>query len=60
MREMGQWLKGAKRLYLQKFVDSGDLIDKNTSGCDEQTMIRYKNILKTYVPETHLRGMDDE
>ena len=47
-------------LYLQKFVDSGDLIDKNTSGCDEQTMIRYKNILKTYVPETHLRGMDDE
>lgn len=56
MEEMGQWLVGAKRLFLQKFVDSGDLIDPNTKGCDDKTMLRFKQILQKYVPETHLRG----
>lgn len=59
MEEMGKWLVGAKRLYLQKFVDSGDLIDKSSCGCTEEAMRRFKEILQKYVPETHLRGMDD-
>lgn len=59
IREMGEWLQGAKRLFLQKFVASEDLIDKNARGCDENTMRRYKEILQKYVPETHLRGMEE-
>ncbi len=59
VKEMGEWLVGSKRLYLQKFVNSGDLIDKNACGCDDETMRRFKEILQKYVPETHLRGMDD-
>lgn len=59
MEELGKWLIGAKRLFLQKFVDSGDLIDGTTYGCDDDTMRQYKTILQKYVPNTHLRGMDD-
>ncbi len=56
--EMGQWLKGAKRLYLQKFVDSGDLIDGTTIGCDDETLKKYQQILQKFVP-TYLRGISD-
>lgn len=59
MEELGKWLAGAKRLYLQKFENSGDLLDGSTYGCDDGTMRKYKNILRKYIKETHLRGMDD-
>ena len=55
--EMGQWLAGAKVVYLQQFVDSGDLIDPTTTGCDEPTLKRYQTILQQYVPNVQLRGV---
>ena len=58
IREMGKWLVGAKRLYLQKFVASEHLIDANTRGCDDETLVRYRDILLQYVSEVHVRGVD--
>lgn len=55
--DMACWLAGAKRLYLQKFVNSGDLIDMNTIGCDDDTMKRYLDVVRKYVPNAELRGM---
>lgn len=55
---MGQWLKGAKRLYLQKFVDSGDLIDNTTYGSDDATLQRYQQILQPYIPTVKIRGLE--
>ena len=55
--EMAQWLTGSKRLYLQMFVNSGDLIVPSTIGCDEQTMRRYLEIVRQYVPGAGLRGL---
>lgn len=52
-----QWLAGAKRYYLQMFVNSGDLIDPNTTGCDEATMRRYLEIVQKYIPNAELRGI---
>lgn len=54
---MARWLVGAKRLYLQQFVNSGDLVDPNTVGCDDDTMRRYLEIVKQYVPTAELRGV---
>ena len=54
---MARWLTGAKRLYLQMFVNSGDLIDPSTTGCDEDTMRRYLDIVRKYVPSAELRGI---
>ena len=60
IEEMGRWLAGAKKLYLQKFVASENLVDKNTVGCDDATLVRYREILLQYVPEVHVRGVDIE
>ena len=55
---MGRWLAGDCRLYLQKFVNSGQLIDGNTVGCSDDTLREFQRILQQYVPNTFLRGVD--
>lgn len=57
VKDTAQWLVGAKRYYLQMFVNSGDLIDPDTTGCDEDTMRRYLDIVQKYVPTAELRGI---
>ena len=57
--ELGQWLAGDSKMFLQKFVDSGDILDKSTTGCDEETLRRYRQILLPYLPDTHLRGVEE-
>ena len=57
IRAMAQWLQGAKRLYLQQFVDSGDLIDATVTGVDEATLKRYCEIARKLVPNTQIRGI---
>ena len=51
------WLVGAKRWYLQQFVDSGDLIDGTVVGADVETLKKYQQIAQKYVPNTQLRGI---
>ncbi len=58
MQKMAQWLQGAKRYYLQQFVDSGDLLDASVQGVDDQTMREYLQIVQQYVPHAQLRGID--
>lgn len=57
IEQMGKWLTGAKVVYLQQFVDSGDLIDPTTTGCDEQTLKKYQSVLQKYVQNVQLRGV---
>ena len=57
IRDMAKWLVGAKRLYLQQFVDSGDLIDDTVTGVDEAVLKRYCEIAREFVPNTFLRGI---
>ena len=55
---IGQWLAGEKKYFLQKFVDSGALIDGRLSPADDETMREYLRIVLEYIPEAQLRGMD--
>lgn len=57
IKEMAKRLVGARRLYLQKFVDSGDLINPSTIGCDDAQMELYLDIVRKYVPNAELRGL---
>ena len=57
IRGVGELIKGAKRYFLQNFVDSGDLIGK-ASGLDRETTLKLLSVAKEYVPETELRGLD--
>ena len=56
--KIGQWLKGAKRLYLQSFKDSGDLIGSGLSACTPSELEQFRQILLPYIPDTFLRGVD--
>ena len=57
IEDAAKWLTGAKRWYLQQFVDSGDLIDSAVVGTDAETLTRFQQIAQQYVPNTYLRGV---
>jgi len=57
IESMAEWISGCKRAYLQKFVASGGVIDKSVCGCDDETLIRYLQILKRFVPCAEIRGV---
>lgn len=54
---IGDWLFGAKRYYIQNFVDSGALIAPGTRGCDRGQMHRFLKAVRKYIPKAELRGM---
>lgn len=55
--DIGEWLKGAKLLYLQKFVDNGTTIDgENLNEVSIHTAEKFRDILSKYVDKVYLRG----
>ena len=55
IREMGELVKGAKKLYLQKFVDREGVIQKGLHEISLEEANRFVEILSPLVP-TELRG----
>lgn len=55
---IGKWLKGAKKYYLQGFVDSGDLIQPGLRAYTKEIMGQALDIVRKYIPFAELRGMD--
>lgn len=56
IKGIGELVKGAKRLYLQKFVDREGVIQKGLHHVDEDIALLYKKDLENYVSEVYLRG----
>lgn len=56
---IGKWIAGAKRYFLQEFVDSGDLLDKNTAmaALPEEKMRASLDEVKKFVPNSEIRGL---
>ena len=57
MAQIGAWLAGAKRYYLQNFVDSGDLVGSGVSGLSKEEMEALRQAVLPCIPNTHLRGI---
>lgn len=57
IRKAAEWISGAKRYFLQNFVDSGNLIDPSVGGVDRETMFRMKEAAADFVPQTEIRGI---
>ncbi|SFN71732.1 pyruvate formate lyase activating enzyme [Pseudobutyrivibrio sp. UC1225] len=55
---IGQWLEGAKAYYLQSYRESEQVINPTFSPHTTETLNSFVEILKPYVPNTHLRGID--
>ena len=54
--EIGKWLSGDEKYFLQSFKDSGDLISQGFSGYDENETDLLLNMLKMYIPNAQKRG----
>lgn len=57
IRKAAEWIKGAKRYFLQNFVDSGNLIDGSVTGVGKQTMLDMQKVAADFVPQTEIRGI---
>ena len=53
---IGKWLKGANKYFLQKFKNSESCIQSHLSAVEDKIAIKYVELLKEYIPSTHLRG----
>ena len=53
--KIGEWIKGAKRYFLQTFHDSGDLISNGFGSYDENEMKNLVKLLNPFVPSTKMR-----
>lgn len=56
IKEMGELIKGGKKLYLQQFVDREGVIQKGLHPVYENLANTYKEILSEYVDNVYLRG----
>ncbi len=50
-------IKGAKKYFLQNFVDSGDLIGEGMTAHDTGTLAEMLKAAQKYIPEAQLRGV---
>ena len=55
--KMGEWIKGAKRHFLQNFVDSGNLIQGGLSEIDKVTLQKMREIMSNFVTNAEIRGI---
>lgn len=55
---IGEWIRGGENYYLQRFTDSGELIDGAGLGAwDDESMEKFADTVRKYVPHTYLRGI---
>lgn len=56
IKKIGELIKGAKKYYLQKFINRDDLINKNLHPVDEMKANEYKEYLSKFIGKVELRG----
>jgi pyruvate formate lyase activating enzyme len=55
MRGIGEWIKGAKRYFLQTFVDSGSLVGEGMSAYSAEEMKALADAVRPYIPSVTVR-----
>lgn len=57
MAAIGRWLRGAKRYFIQPFVDSGSLLGSGVSALTKPELDALLDAVKPYIPAAKLRGV---
>ena len=55
--KIGEWIKGAKKYFLQNFVDSGNLIGSGLKAVSLDKLKEFEDLLKNSVGKISLRGV---
>ena len=58
-RGIGEWIRGARRYYLQKFTDRDTVPFGGFHAPEDEKMREYASIAREYVPSAEIRGMDE-
>lgn len=58
IKAIGEWIKGAKKYFLQKFKGGDHCIAQNLNPVDDKTALSFIEILKETIPNVKLRGYD--
>ena len=56
MKKIGEWLKGAKRFRLQKFIDNENCIVRGLHEVKKENALIFKGILIEYINDVELRS----
>jgi len=56
MNKIGEIIKGAKKFYLQKFIDHETNIEQGLRSVTKENALIYKSVLSKYVESVELRG----
>ncbi len=56
--EIGKWLEGAKKYFLQSFRDSEFVLKKGLTAPKKEELISYKELLTGYIDFVDIRGID--
>lgn len=55
---IGPWLAGSSRYFLQNFSDSGQVLCSGYSGCSKEELLSYLEIVRPFVGQAALRGVE--
>ena len=55
--EIGPWLTGARRYYLQSFVDRDTVLQPGLHPCTQEQLERFAQVVSPYVEQVELRGV---
>lgn len=58
MYVIADWIKGAKAYYLQSYTDSEGVIETGYHAHDKDTLVKFLQICRAYIPNSQLRGVD--
>lgn len=58
IKAIASWLKGAKKYFLQKFIDRGSCIEQNLSAVPLDKAKEFLDILSPFIDSVNLRGYD--
>lgn len=57
-RAIGLWINGARRYFLQAFVDRDTVLSPGLHPCSRTEMEAFAAIVRPYIPQVELRGVD--
>lgn len=54
---IGEWIRGAKRYFIQSFIDSGDILGGTFSAYGKSELEDISEMMQSFVKEAHIRGL---
>lgn len=57
IRQIGAWLKGTQKYFIQQFVDSGNLIGSGMTPLSESEMEEMRQAVLPWIPNAQVRGI---